>query len=146
MDTADSAARGVTGNAASSSSSSLGATAASPMERSNSQSSVHKPSHIATHRQSFIENQRFPPASPRNHRHPSFTQHALQELMNHPPSNRHPNPRYAGRDWRDVAVGELAVPEDVRWADLASSVQEATMVRLIEPLTDSSLVADKPYE
>ncbi|KAK3305554.1 uncharacterized protein B0T15DRAFT_201495 [Chaetomium strumarium] len=144
MDTADSAARGVTGNAASSSSSSLGAAAASPIERSNSQSSAHKPSHIATHRQSFIENQRFPPASPRNHRHPSFTQQALQELMNHPPSSRHPNPRYAGRDWRDVAVGELAVPEDVRWADLDSSVQEATMLLLKNNPMNVVLVRESP--
>ncbi|KAK4240737.1 hypothetical protein C8A03DRAFT_12966 [Achaetomium macrosporum] len=144
MDTADSAARGVTGNAANNSSSSLGATAASPMERSNSQSSAHKPSHIATHRQSFIENQRFPPASPRNHRHPSFTQQALQELMNHPPSNRHPNPRYAGRDWRDIAVGELAVPEDVRWADLDSSVQEATMLLLRNNPMNVVLVRESP--
>jgi len=50
--------------------------------------------------------------------------------MNHPPTNRHPNPRYAGRDWRDIALGELAVPEDVRWADLDTSVEDATMVRL----------------
>jgi hypothetical protein len=48
--------------------------------------------------------------------------------MNHPPTNRNPNPRYAGRDWRDITVGELAVPEDVRWADLDLSVQDATMV------------------
>lgn len=99
------------------------------MERTNSQSSAHKVNHIAAHRQSFAENHRYPPPSPRNQRHPSFTQQALQELMNHPPSNRHPNPRYAGRDWQDIALGELAVPEDVRWADFDLSVQDATMVR-----------------
>lgn len=130
MDT-DSAAKsaGNTANPTSPSPNSLGAAASSPMERNNSQSSTHKPTHIAAHRQSFAENQRHPPPSPRNQRHPSLTQQALLELMNHPPSNRHPNPRYAGRDWRDIAVGELVVPEDVRWADLDLSVQDATMVR-----------------
>jgi hypothetical protein len=128
MDT-DSTAKGA-GNTASTSSSSLGAATSSPMERNNSQSSTHKATHIATHRQSFAENQRYPPPSPRNQRHPSFTQQALLELMNNPPSNRHPNPRYAGRDWRDIGVGELAVPEDVRWAELDLSVQDATMVCL----------------
>ncbi len=125
----DSAAKGTASAANSSSSSSLAAATSAPMERNNSQSSTHKPAHLAAHRQSFVENQRYPPPSPRDRRHPSFTQQALLELMNHPPSNRHPNPRYAGRDWRDVAVGELAVPEDVRWADLDLSVQDATMVR-----------------
>jgi hypothetical protein len=128
----DSAAKGAgpTAIPTSPSPNSLGAaTSAPPMERNNSQSSTHKPTHIAAHRQSFAENQRHPPPSPRNQRHPSLSQQALLELMNHPPSNRHPNPRYAGRDWRDIAVGELVVPEDVRWADLDLSVQDATMVR-----------------
>jgi hypothetical protein len=128
MDT-DSAAKGAANTAAANTSgSAVGAPVSPPMERNNSQSSTHKPSHVAAHRQSFVENQRYPPPSPRNQRHPSFTQQALLELMNHPPSNRHPNPRYAGRDWRDIAVGELTVPEDVRWADLDLSVQDATMV------------------
>ncbi len=131
----DSAAKGgnpatASGASPSASTSSLGTPAAPPaMERNSSQSSTHKPSHIAAHRQSFAENQRYPPPSPRDRRHPSFTQAALLELMNHPTSNRHPNPRYAGRDWRDIGVGELAAPEDVRWAELDLSVQEATMVR-----------------
>ena len=131
----DSAAKGgnpatASGASPSASTSSLGTPAAPPaMERNSSQSSTHKPSHIAAHRQSFAENQRYPPPSPRDRRHHSFTQAALLELMNHPTSNRHPNPRYAGRDWRDIGVGELAAPEDVRWAELDLSVQEATMVR-----------------
>ncbi|KAL2163735.1 hypothetical protein VTH06DRAFT_5794 [Thermothelomyces fergusii] len=117
-------------NAARSSASSLGATAASSTERNNSQSGIHRPSHIAAHRQSFVENQRYLPPSPRNQRHPSLTQQALLEIMNHPSSNKHPNPRYAGRDWRDITVGELAAPEDVRWAELDLSVQDATMLLL----------------
>jgi len=53
----------------------------------------------------------------------------LQELISHPHANRNPNPRYAGRDWRDIALEELAVPEDVRWAGLDDSVENATKVR-----------------
>ncbi|KAH6844835.1 hypothetical protein B0I37DRAFT_312262 [Chaetomium sp. MPI-CAGE-AT-0009] len=142
MDT-DSAAKGAA-SAASNSSSSLSAVVSPPMERNNSQSSTHKPSHIAAHRQSFAENQRHPPPSPRNHRHPSLTQQALLELMNHPPTNRHPNPRYAGRDWRDITLGELAVPEDVRWADLGLSVQDATMLLLKQNPTNVVLVRETP--
>ncbi|KAL2194531.1 hypothetical protein P885DRAFT_42654 [Corynascus similis CBS 632.67] len=142
MDT-DSPAKGAE-NAASSSTSSLGAAVPSQMERNNSQSSTHKPSHIAAHRQSFAENQRYPPPSPRNQRHPSLTQQAVLELMNHPPSNRHPNPRYAGRDWRDITVGELAVPEDVRWAELDLSVQDATMLLLKHNPTNVVLVRETP--
>ncbi|KAK4156831.1 hypothetical protein C8A00DRAFT_40737 [Chaetomidium leptoderma] len=140
MDT-DSAAKGAA-NTASTSSSSLGAAVSSSMERTNSQSSTHKPSHIAAHRQSFVENQRHPPPSPRDRRHPSFTQQALLDLMNHPPSNRHPDPRFAGRDWQNITVGELAVPEDVRWAELDVSVQDATMLLLKQNPTNVVLVRE----
>jgi hypothetical protein len=123
------------------------------MERNNSQPGTHKPGHIAAHRQSFAENQRHPPPSPRAHRHQSFTQQALQELMNHPPANRNPNPRYAGRDWQDIALGELAVPEDVRWAELDMGVQDATMVRslfmsygLVPTDADRMLASGAPQE
>ncbi len=49
--------------------------------------------------------------------------------MNHPPSgSKHTNPRFAGRDWRDIAIGELTSPDDIRWIDMDSSVEEATIV------------------
>jgi hypothetical protein len=38
------------------------------------------------------------------------------------------DPRFAGRDWREVAVGELVAAEEVKWADMNMSVEEATMV------------------
>jgi hypothetical protein len=99
-----------------------------PPQRSNSQSSLNRVGHIAAHRQSFAEHQRHPPPSPRSQRHLSFTQQAIQELLTHPPSNRQPNPRFAGRDWQDIPLGELASQDDVKWADLGTSVEEATMV------------------
>ena len=123
MDPTDSAAK----SSAPGGISSPPASTASPAlrQRSSSQSSGH----IAAHRQSFVDNQRHPPPpSPRSQRHPSFTQQAIQDLVNNPPTNTHANPRFAGRDWRQVAIGELASPDDVSWAELDTSVEEATMV------------------
>ncbi|KAK3384806.1 hypothetical protein B0H63DRAFT_171385 [Podospora didyma] len=126
----DSSAKSLPGTTnANSSGSSLGVTAPSPPELSNSQSSQHKSAHVGSHRQSFAENQRHPPPSPRSQRHPSFTQQAIQELLNHPPTNRHPNPRFVGRDWRDISLGELA-PDEARWAELDTSIEDATMALL----------------
>lgn len=97
-------------------------------QRSPSQSSLHRSGHASSHRQSFADNLRNPPPSPRSQRHPSFTQQALQDLVNHPPPNKQPNPRFTGRDWRDVSIGELVSHDDVRWATMDTSVEEATMV------------------
>ncbi|KAK3984938.1 hypothetical protein QBC44DRAFT_166410 [Cladorrhinum sp. PSN332] len=146
-DTPDSGGvRGLQGTTASSSTSSLGATLSSPLERSNSQTSHRPPSHISSHshRQSFADNQRHPPPSPRTHRHPSFTQQAIQDLMNHPPSNRHPSPQYAGRNWQEIGVGELASPEDVRWAELDTSVEDATRTLSQNSPTNVVLVRESP--
>ncbi|KAI7778880.1 hypothetical protein LA080_001571 [Diaporthe eres] len=100
-------------------------------QRSPSSSSLHKSVHSHAHRSSFAENLRnhHAPPSPRASRHPSFTQAAVQDLINHPPSSRQPNPKFAGRDWREVQVGELVAlnTDEVRWVDLDSSVEEATM-------------------
>jgi len=111
---------------------------ASAPKRTPSQSSITKPStsHVPAHRQSFAENLRNAPSSPRSQRHPSFTQAAVQELLNHPPtSGKHANPRFAGRDWKDIKVKELVSQEDVKWVTLDSSVEEATMVGFKCPTT-----------
>ncbi|KAI0205991.1 hypothetical protein F4808DRAFT_408535 [Astrocystis sublimbata] len=104
-----------------------------PPQRTPSSSSLHKSSLSSAHghshhahRNSFAENLRALPSSPRSQRHPSFTQAALQDLINNPPASRH-NPRFAGRDWRDVAIGELVSEEDVRWVDMDTSVEDASM-------------------
>lgn len=101
-----------------------------PPQRTPSSSSLHK-SGLASahsHRSSFAENLRGLPSSPRSHRHPSFTQAALQDLLNHPPSSRLHNPRFAGRDWRDISIGDIVSDDDVRWVDLDTSVEDASMV------------------
>ncbi|ROW01817.1 hypothetical protein VPNG_07795 [Cytospora leucostoma] len=98
-------------------------------QRSPSSSSIHKAVH--SHRSSFAENLRnhHAPPSPRNSRHTSFTQAAVQDLIDHPPPSRQPNPKFAGRDWRDVQLGELISlnTHEVKWADMDSSVEEATI-------------------
>ncbi|KAI1294112.1 hypothetical protein F5Y03DRAFT_410946 [Xylaria venustula] len=100
-----------------------------PPQRTPSSSSLHKSSMSSahSHRSSFVEGLRGLPSSPRSQRHPSFTQSALQDLLNHPPVARNHNPRFAGRDWRDIAVGELIQEDDVRWVDMDTSVEDASM-------------------
>ncbi|RDA86235.1 hypothetical protein CP532_5116 [Ophiocordyceps camponoti-leonardi (nom. inval.)] len=95
-------------------------------QRRPSTSSINK----TTHRHGFPENLRNIPPSPRN-RQPSLTQAAVQELLNHPPSgNRHANPKFAGREWRDITIGEIVSSDDVKWVEMDSSVEEATMTLL----------------
>ncbi|OAA49496.1 CBS domain containing protein [Metarhizium rileyi] len=95
----------------------------------------------SAHRQSFAENLRNVPSSPR-HRHPSFTQAAVQELLNHPPpGQRHTNLRFSGREWGEITVGELVSSEDVKWVDMDSSVEEATMA-LLKSKTNVVLVRE----
>ena len=80
------------------------------------------------HRSSFAENIRSIPPSPRTPRHPSFTQAAVQELINHPQITRSGSAKFAGRDWRQIKVGELVSANDVRFVESDTGVEEATKV------------------
>ncbi|KAH6652097.1 hypothetical protein BKA67DRAFT_521064 [Truncatella angustata] len=115
------------------------ATSPAPPSRSNSSSSIHR---IPSHRQSFAENLRGLPPSPRSQRHPSLTQAAIQDLLNHPPTTRPQNPRFAGRDWRDVQVGELIPKDDLKWVDMDTSVEDATMLLLKNMSSNIVLIRD----
>ncbi|PKS10876.1 hypothetical protein jhhlp_002633 [Lomentospora prolificans] len=78
----------------------------------------------------FADNLRNVPPSPRTQRHPSFTgipPVAIQDLLSMPPSHKTADPRFAGRDWRDILVGELVSPSDVKWVTVDTSVEDATM-------------------
>jgi hypothetical protein len=81
-----------------------------------------------THRSSFAENMRSIPPSPRTPGHPSFTQAAVQELINHPQITRSGNAKFAGRDWTQIKVGELVSKNDVRFVESDTGVEEATKV------------------
>lgn len=99
------------------------ATIEAPSRRSTSSPSPGHP--VVGHRSSFAENLRH---SPRSQRHPSFTQAGVQELLNHPPATKTGDPRFAGRDWRNIRVGELVQKSDVRWAELDTPIEVATKV------------------
>lgn len=93
-------------------------------ERTGAASPGHSGQTIS-HRSSFAENMR---QSPRSQRHPSFPQSAVQELLNHPPAAKTGDPRFVGRDWKQIRVGELVTKEEVRWAQLETGVEQATKV------------------
>ena len=109
---------------------------ASPRQEFKLPSAASSPS--VSHRSSYIEGShvRGIPPSPRAQRAPSFTQHgqqaqqALQELFNNPPVARNSpeEERFTGRDWRSVKVGEIIAPEEVRFVQVDTSVEEATKV------------------
>lgn len=82
-----------------------------------------------SHRSSFAENMRNAPPSPRQ-RHPSFPQAALQELLKQPPAGGSGDKRFAGRDWRQIHVGELVNKDQVRFVEADTGVEPATKVGL----------------
>ena len=67
------------------------------------------------------------PQSPRANRQPSLSQQALQDLLSNPPT-KGGDPKFAGRDWKTVQVGEVVDEKQVRFAELDTSVEEATNV------------------
>lgn len=99
------------------------------------------PSAAAQHRQSFHELRGLPP-SPRSQRQPSLSQLALQDLIDNPPMNN-PDPRFAGRDWQTVKVGELANPDDLKFVDIDTGVEAATKVGIFNQLPPPSCVPSR---
>ena len=68
------------------------------------------------------------PPSPRGTRQLSMSEAQIRDLMNNPPTAGAADPRFAGRDWQHIAVGELVRPEDLRWVEVDSGVEDATNV------------------
>ncbi|OBT42930.1 hypothetical protein VE00_07306 [Pseudogymnoascus sp. WSF 3629] len=81
-----------------------------------------------SHRSSFADGMRPHPPSPRNQRHPSLSQAAVQDLLNNPTPLNKPDARFTGRDWRSIEIGELVTTEDVRFVETNTSVEEATNI------------------
>lgn len=78
-----------------------------------------------------MESLRGVPAPGHRSRQPSLTPSAVQDLLNNPhPQGKHANPKFAGREWRDISIGELVGMDDVLWAEMDTSVEEATKVSL----------------
>lgn len=80
-----------------------------------------------THRSSFAEHMRGGPGSPRASRQPSLTQQAFQDLINNPPTKAG-DPRFHGRDWKTIRLGEIVDASLVRFAEYDTSVEDATSV------------------
>lgn len=50
----------------------------------------------------------------------------IRDLLNNPPTAGVADPKFAGRDWQHIAVGELVRPEDLRWVEVDTGVEDAT--------------------
>ncbi|KAJ8115594.1 hypothetical protein OPT61_g2804 [Boeremia exigua] len=78
-----------------------------------------------SHRGSFAEQMRGGPGSPRASRQPSLSQQAFQDLINNPPTKAG-DPKFHGRDWKTVRLGEIVDPNLVRFVEYDTSVEDAT--------------------
>lgn len=95
-----------------------------PPSRNPSLHLAHMPSPASQHRQSFSESLRGLPPSPRSQRQPSLSQLAVQDLIDNPPAKI--DPKFAGRDWRNVSVAELVSPDDLKFVEINTGVEAAT--------------------
>ena len=115
----------------SSSSSDLSLRAAEPRavpSRSPSGRRAHLSSPSQSHRQSFTDQLRGFPPSPRSTRHLSLSQLQIQELLNNPPKSSSADPAFAGRDWQHISIGELVHEKDLLFVEWDTSVEAATNV------------------
>ncbi|KAF2155159.1 hypothetical protein K461DRAFT_223072 [Myriangium duriaei CBS 260.36] len=106
-------------------------------------SSSNASSPSISQRSSFIETMRGVPHSP-NQR--SVSHQALQDLINNPPVGvQDPDDaKFAGRDWRTIKVGEIIAPEEVRFVQVDTSVEEATRILTTSGAPNVVLIRAKP--
>lgn len=71
-----------------------------------------------------------PPGSPRDRRQHSFTQAAIQSLIDHPPPRAPADPAFSGRDWTQITIGELTTAEDLKFVEEDTGIEDATNVRM----------------
>ncbi|KAJ5384808.1 Major facilitator superfamily domain general substrate transporter [Penicillium concentricum] len=88
----------------------------------------HIPPANHQHRQSLSESLRGPPGSPRARRQPSLPQSAIQSLIDNPPPPKNSDPAFIGRDWREISIGELVSPDDLKFVELDTGIEEATNI------------------
>ncbi|KAF2827605.1 hypothetical protein CC86DRAFT_393695 [Ophiobolus disseminans] len=93
------------------------------------------------HRGSFAEQMRGTPASPRASRQPSLTQQALQDLLNNPPT-KGGDPKFQGRDWKTIKLGDIVHPSLVKFVEYDTSVEEATNVLVQQGAPNVILLRD----
>lgn len=52
--------------------------------------------------------------------------------MNFPPvGQKNANSKFAGKEWRELTIGELVSEGEVLWADMDTSVEEASKVCIL---------------
>jgi hypothetical protein len=102
----------------------------SPHSRQPSFRLSHVSSTTSPHRQSFSDSLRGIPPSPRARRQPSLTQAAIQGLIDHPPVRNPADPAFTGRDWRQISIGELISPNNLKFVEVDTGIEEATNVGL----------------
>ncbi|PYI04894.1 hypothetical protein BO78DRAFT_408662 [Aspergillus sclerotiicarbonarius CBS 121057] len=103
--------------------------------------SSHLPNH--QHRQSISDSLRAAPGSPRARRQPSLTQSAIQSLIDNPPAPNNVNPAFVGRDWREISIGELVSPDDLKFVEVDTGIEEATNI-LIDSGAAVLLIRESP--
>ena len=52
----------------------------------------------------------------------------MQSLIDNPPAPSAPNPAFVGCDWREISIGELVKPDDLKFVELDTGIEEATQV------------------
>ena len=100
-----------------------------------------------SHRASLAENLRAHPTSPRMaQRHPSInlSQSAVQDLLNNPPRVEKGSDEFKGRDWKGIRVGEIVDLEQVRFAEMTTSVEQATNMLIQSGSPNVVLLTDSP--
>ncbi|KAJ5948617.1 hypothetical protein N7454_001924 [Penicillium verhagenii] len=129
-----------------------GSNLASPRSSTESRSSnrnslrvTHMPPANHQHRQSLSETLRGPPGSPRTRRQPSLNQFALQSLIDNPPPPKTIDPAFVDRDWREISIEELISPDDLRFVEMDTGIEEATNL-LIDSGAAVLLIRETPED
>ncbi|KAF4556276.1 SDS23-like protein [Elsinoe fawcettii] len=117
-----------------------------PSPRPDVRTSSQASSPSISQRSSFIETMRGIHHSPNQPRSPSVSQQALQDLINNPPIGLQDpsDARFAGRDWRTIKVGEIIAPEETRFVQVDTSVEEATKLLTTSGAPNVVLIREKP--
>ncbi|KAM5444915.1 cell separation during budding [Microsporum ferrugineum] len=110
---------------------------------SSRSSSLRREPAKLSHRQNLGDSLRGVPSSPRARRQPSFTQAAVQSLIDNPPSHVAADPAFSGRDWTQITIGELVQPVDLKFVDADTAIEDATNL-LIESSVHSLLIRESP--
>lgn len=101
-----------------------------PHARHPSMHLSHLSSTTSPHRHGFRDSLHGIPQSPRARRPQSMTQAAIQDLIDNPPVQNPADPAFSGRDWRQISIGELVSPDDLKFVEVDTGIEEATNVRL----------------